>query len=261
MDDFLEKMRRIGMSENEAKVYQVLFRLKTATPREVHELSGVPRNKTYECLAALEERGFLKVSPTTPIRYYFHDIIKTFDRLKKDTQLALEDAAAYLLTLDSDHLQREKMMMQAYELNSEWAIENRLNMIFRQTNTELIILCQDASSLKKYIPDLRLFARTMQKERKIALYVVFLKEKDAADVPIRCYVPKKMLNEMLVSQKESSGLEITPKIMVMADRTESLAIADHAEKELGIYFFGRMQERVLSKFILDNIRSLSESDE
>lgn len=265
MDLFLEKMRRIGMSENEAKVYQVLFRLKVATPREVHELSGVPRNKVYDCLTSLQKRGFIEASSTIPARYYLADVIKTFDRLKRDTQKAFEDAAEYLLMLECDPLENSRRSMQAYELNSTWAVENRVRMIFRHTRTELIILCRETGYLRKHIPDLRVFARDLQKERKVAFYLVVPTARDAADLGVRCYIPTKKLSELI----DASGIpgvgektypDISPKMMILSDNMEALGIVDAVGEAHGLYFFGGPQVKIMEKYILENICSSTDTE-
>ncbi len=265
MDQFLERMRRIGMSENEAKVYQVLFQLKIATPREIYELCSVPRNKVYECLSSLQDRGFIHSSPTTPVRYYVQDIIKTFDCLKKKSQQALEEAQEYLLTLEAG-IPQERILLQAHELTSAWAVENRTRMLLKQAKKELIILCHDPACLRDYIPDLRVFARTARQERKISLYLVTGTDADAAGIPVPCYVAKKSLNDLMnptppVELGLPDGHVVTPKLAILSDRTEWLVIAEVNGKPGGMYFFGGLTVKMLSQHILENIRSSEKPEE
>lgn len=53
----LDGLRRLGFSENEAKVYLALLRHPGTNGYEVSRLAGVPRAKVYEVLEGLVQRG------------------------------------------------------------------------------------------------------------------------------------------------------------------------------------------------------------
>ena len=62
----------LGLTLNEARAYAALLRLGTATATEVARNAGVPRQKVYDTLRTLEERGFLRsdavgVTAHTPV--------------------------------------------------------------------------------------------------------------------------------------------------------------------------------------------------
>ncbi len=59
----LEGLKRIGFTDNEAKVYLALLNHPGITGYEVSRLSGVPRAKVYEVLEGLAERGAVLVEP------------------------------------------------------------------------------------------------------------------------------------------------------------------------------------------------------
>jgi len=72
-------LRKLGFNEYELKVYLALTRLKTATASEIARESTVPRNKTYEILEKLKDKGFLMEIPATPRKFK----ISSLDKLKE----------------------------------------------------------------------------------------------------------------------------------------------------------------------------------
>ncbi len=58
----LEKLRKIGLSEGEIKVYSALLDLGNASVNDVHEKIGIDRRNIYDILNKLIERGFISYS-------------------------------------------------------------------------------------------------------------------------------------------------------------------------------------------------------
>lgn len=61
-DEALGSLVELGLTLNEARAYSALLQLGTATATEIARTAGVPRQKVYETLRALEERGFLRTA-------------------------------------------------------------------------------------------------------------------------------------------------------------------------------------------------------
>ncbi len=61
MDDVVEMLVKLGLSEYEARVYAALVRLGKASVREIHDASGVPRARVYDVARKLSEKGFVDV--------------------------------------------------------------------------------------------------------------------------------------------------------------------------------------------------------
>ena len=74
IEEFVLHLTEIGLTENESKVYYVVFMLKSASVRDIYELSGVPRCKIYAELESLETKGMVSKTNTRPIRYSANDI-------------------------------------------------------------------------------------------------------------------------------------------------------------------------------------------
>lgn len=62
----LEHLKKLGLTEYEAKVYTALLKLKSATGGQVAKASNVPHGKTYEALHSLAEKGLITILPVEP---------------------------------------------------------------------------------------------------------------------------------------------------------------------------------------------------
>ena len=83
-DDMLVQLKEIGMNGYEAKVYLALISMNSASPRELHESTGIPRGRVYETLTILEKKGFIVSNKQSPVRYRIADIPQTIERLKHE---------------------------------------------------------------------------------------------------------------------------------------------------------------------------------
>ncbi|MCX6668476.1 MAG: TrmB family transcriptional regulator, partial [Methanothrix sp.] len=65
-DGLVDGLRKLGLTEYEAKTYAALVGLGEATARGVHEKSGVPRTRIYDILRDLEGKGFVEFIHGSP---------------------------------------------------------------------------------------------------------------------------------------------------------------------------------------------------
>ena len=65
----LQNMRVLGFTPYEARAYHTLVRYGEMTARELSSLSGIPYSKTYEVLSRLQEKGFVEVQKSRPMRF------------------------------------------------------------------------------------------------------------------------------------------------------------------------------------------------
>ena len=56
-EGIVDGLRKLGLTEYEAKAYATLVGMGEATAREVHELCGVPRTRIYDILRDLDGKG------------------------------------------------------------------------------------------------------------------------------------------------------------------------------------------------------------
>ncbi|MFH0986833.1 MAG: helix-turn-helix domain-containing protein, partial [Candidatus Micrarchaeota archaeon] len=62
----LERLKELGLTDYELRVYEALLKSGSATGGEISKKSGVPHGKTYMSLQALESKGLITILPTKP---------------------------------------------------------------------------------------------------------------------------------------------------------------------------------------------------
>lgn len=100
MQEYEEKLRKIGLTEYETKVYLTLLKHGQLTGGQVSKLSGVPHGRTYEVLLKLVDKGLISVLPISPklfkvlepkyaFQYYLDKQITELGNLGKEIPLEL----------------------------------------------------------------------------------------------------------------------------------------------------------------------------
>src|ERR671936_80397 len=92
-----EQLTRLGLTSYEAKAYLALLRRDSSTAAQVARLAEVPRQRIYDVLASLVERGLASGRPGRVVKY-----------AATAPQLALE-------RLISDHRQRLRELEEEVE--------------------------------------------------------------------------------------------------------------------------------------------------
>ena len=59
MENYIENLCKIGLSELEAKVYIALLKKETFTATELASVTSINRTQTYDVLAKLSNRGMV----------------------------------------------------------------------------------------------------------------------------------------------------------------------------------------------------------
>jgi HTH-type transcriptional regulator, sugar sensing transcriptional regulator len=65
----VEKLTRLGLTSYEAKAYLALTRRGSSTAAQVSRLAGVPRQRIYDVLATLVEKGLASSKPGRVVKY------------------------------------------------------------------------------------------------------------------------------------------------------------------------------------------------
>ncbi len=65
----IELLKKLGMSEYEARAYLALAKLGPSTVKEIVTVSKLPRNKAYEALQKLDEKNKVMSLPLSPKKY------------------------------------------------------------------------------------------------------------------------------------------------------------------------------------------------
>ena len=96
MENVVEKLKRIGLAEYEAKAYLALLNTHLCTATQVSEKSGVPRTKIYAVLESLKQKGWVRIYSGVPLLFKAVDPLTVFEQIKEDYTTFLDAAQATL---------------------------------------------------------------------------------------------------------------------------------------------------------------------
>ncbi|WP_455284013.1 TrmB family transcriptional regulator [[Eubacterium] cellulosolvens] len=117
MESIVERLRKVGLTEYEAKVYSSLLRYHLNSASRLSERSGVPRTKIYSVLESLATKGWIKVYSGVPLLFKPLDPAEIFERMKKDYEAVLAVAKTML---DKDEVKmKEKFVISKYDVGFE----------------------------------------------------------------------------------------------------------------------------------------------
>jgi len=79
MESIVERLRKLGLTEYQAKVYSSLLKNHLNSASRLSERSGVPRTKIYSVLESLAAKGWIKVYSGTPLLDELKTLLKGRD--------------------------------------------------------------------------------------------------------------------------------------------------------------------------------------
>src|SRR3954467_12751895 len=85
----IDQLTRLGLPVYEAKAYLALIRRGSSTAAEVARIAGVPRQRIYDVLASLVERGPPSTRPGKVVKYVASAPDSAIERLVSDHRQAL----------------------------------------------------------------------------------------------------------------------------------------------------------------------------
>lgn len=243
-DSLLLQLKGIGLSEYEAKVYVILSALRVASAREIHEQTKIPRGRIYETLTSLAQKGLIVSSGKSPVRYSPVDVIQTFERLKRESVKSLEGLYQRLKALESE---TPEPLMQGYKLYTEWTRDNQIRMILRRAKLEIILLCNDEEFLTKYS------SYILHASKRVFVYLVIGRKELAEFAPIKCYFCRNDIESFLFHHEDEENIGISMKLLLIADRRESLSIIEDNGRLTGIFICPDIYASYLSRKVLKDI--------
>ncbi len=120
-----EIFQQLGFNEYETKIYITLNKLKSATATEISQNSTVPRNKVYEVIENMKEKGFIMELPIKPKKFKITNLEKLRDIIaKKEEKLKkLNNETDNLF----DFLKEESLSSNSKE--QMWVIKGQKNIV------------------------------------------------------------------------------------------------------------------------------------
>jgi HTH-type transcriptional regulator, sugar sensing transcriptional regulator len=141
-----ERLMAFGLTSYEAKAYLALLRRDSSSAAEVARLSGVPRQRIYDVLASLVERGLASSRPGSPVKYGANSPKLAVAQLLSSRRaevdkLELEGAALVEELVPAFHAGREHTDPFAYieVLRDRNAINERFAELQRGVEREILV--------------------------------------------------------------------------------------------------------------------------
>jgi sugar-specific transcriptional regulator TrmB len=152
-DKEIAALRRLGLTDYEARVYLVLVKMGPIRASEASFFGQLPRTKTYGAIKELGRKGLLNVIPGKPDLYSARSpgevLMPLIDRLNNDVKDSEGIVQSLAVTFESSKFVKRQLPSAAGEF---WKIEGRQN-IFNKLNTTFndasksIIYCTTAAGL------------------------------------------------------------------------------------------------------------------
>lgn len=141
-------LQELGLKEYEARCFVALTQLSTATAKEIHEISEVPRTRVYDAIRVLETQGLVEVQHTSPQRFRAVSIDEATNTLQQKYVNRIETLESYLESTEireTDHEQDE--LQEIWSLTGNEAIESRTFELIERADSEIALLVVDESIL------------------------------------------------------------------------------------------------------------------
>ena len=215
----ISNLERLGLTENEAKVYVGVVSLREATAREVHELTNVPRAKIYEVFKVLAKKGYLEVRQGSPTYFRAVDPKQVIGKIKDEfINCAIE-------TLDQlNELSYElPKTSTVWCIQSEWGIKNRIFEILSEAKEELIIF----SSNPEYLQEFEAALQKLQKTCRLIFIVDEIEKFKSLPFEFREVTQefKDFIHDIVID-----GAQYKEELFIIADGKESIGVHSAGHK-------------------------------
>ncbi|MDD3245922.1 MAG: TrmB family transcriptional regulator [Methanosarcina sp.] len=215
----ISNLERLGLTENEAKVYVGVVSLREATAREVHELTNVPRAKIYEVFKVLSKKGYLEVRQGSPTYFRAVDPKQVIGKIKDEfINCAIE-------TLDQlNELSYElPKTSPVWCIQSEWGIKNRIFEILSEAKEELIIF----SSNPEYLQEFEAALQKLQKTCRLIFIVDEIEKFKSLPFEFREVTQefKDFIHDIVID-----GAQYKEELFIIADGKESIGVHSAGHK-------------------------------
>ena len=206
-EGIVEGLRKLGLTEYEAKAYATLVGMGEATAREVHELSGVPRTRIYDILRDLGGKGFVEFVQGSPTYYRAVEPDQVMERLRDELVACIDRSTSELLSLNLEAHGSSPVWC----VRSEWGINNRIRDFLGKVERELIVFCRSPDLLIEHKAELKkvagLWIKVDRKEKFEGLGFEVLEMKEGAERFFRDYIidgTSNSIDALMIADERSS---------------------------------------------------------
>lgn len=243
-ENMIVQLKGIGMSEYESKVYLMLICINSASPRELHETTQIPRGRVYETLTNLEKKGFIISNRQSPVRYRIADIPLTMERLKQEAVIRYDALGLALETYAT--LTCPDQLGQTHTIQTEWGIENHIRLLLKTAKNELLIISDDPIFYQQYTNELS------QSAKRVTVNCVVSNRKAAKNIPFPCFLADKDTKDALFQPPILKKMSMPTKLIIYADRKEVLAVYEREGEEEAVFTKNNIYAEFITRTILKN---------
>lgn len=119
--------------------------------------------------------------------------------------------------------------MQGHRLCTDWARDTRIRMLLRRAKSEIVLFCDDEGFLARYAGDLA------REAKGVHVYLVVGRTELAESAPVRCYTGGSDTDPFLFCHNAGEKMEPSLKVLLIADRRESLPVVEDNGTLKGIF--------------------------
>lgn len=193
MEAVIEKLKRVGLTEYEAKAYLALVSTHLSTATQVSDKSGVPRTKIYATLESLAQKGWVRVMSGVPLLFKAIKPMAVFERVKEDYSKFL-DAVQVTLTEKVNNNMCEKFVIKRFDIGIDGLKEEIKKAKTVQINNATVDFIKKANNAFK--PD-----------AKIRI-LMFPGEKNPSNMPNAEFKQAEMAIVTIIRNKEVPSMSI-----------------------------------------------------
>lgn len=117
MERVVEKLKRIGLTEYEAKAYVALLEVHLNTATKVSEKSGVPRTRIYSVLESLAHKSWVRIYSGVPLLFKAQAPQEVFDKIKEEYGEFLDSVKSTLK--EEVKNMKEKFVIKKFDIGLE----------------------------------------------------------------------------------------------------------------------------------------------
>jgi sugar-specific transcriptional regulator TrmB len=219
-----------------------------ASAKEVADLSGVPRSRTYDVLESLEKRGFAITKIGKPVKYISVKPIEVIEKMKNETLIEAQERVKSLSTLKETQEYVELQQLHNVgispikstditgSLKGRSNVVSRLRELIENTQKELLI----CTSVIDFEDKSRVLVPALEKLMKNDIKVKLILSGDTEKI-------KKLNSKLSVKSKQT---ESKARFFVV-DKKEVMFMLtpENADEEMGVWLNSPFFSESLSNMV------------
>lgn len=247
--DAVDALKRLGLSNYEARVFAALQRLGTGTAQAISDHSEVPRSQVYGAADDLAERGLIELVASSPKEYRPVSLETAREQLAQRLDREQDRAFENLHELRTE-TEDDDATGAVTTLRGRQPIDDRLGDLLRRAEQRVVFVAPDSRSIPTAV------AETLRdRARDGVAVVVVTAEPDQrdrfTDSPVRVFV-----------MDEDNPGDFAGRALMVDERTVLLsAVTDDAVGEEAMWTAESSIGRILAQFMQSGLDSGMERTE